>query len=107
MLLPLNSLKGRALRLILLAIAMLTLTSCSRQNETFEGVVNWRFEVSAFYPNGDCSSSPYWFTRGRRRRARQTLDRAGQPEVCPYQVRWRSFFNWKARSLGWLFARSH
>jgi hypothetical protein len=32
---------------------------------TYEGIVEKRFEVSAFYPNNSCSKSPYWFKTDR------------------------------------------
>ena len=32
------------------------------RNRTYVGTVEWRFEVSAFYPNGNCAARPYWLS---------------------------------------------
>src|SRR5262249_25501373 len=33
----------------------------SRKNVTLTGTAQWSFEESAFFPNSDCSVTPYWW----------------------------------------------
>ena len=41
-------------------VASLIIWAKGEQNRTYDGTVEWRFEVSAFYRDGNCSASPYW-----------------------------------------------
>src|SRR5579859_7034970 len=47
---------------IALAIGLFTLWAKGERNQTYTGTVEWRFEVSAFYRNGNCAGRPYWLT---------------------------------------------
>ena len=41
-------------------IVGLLLWAKGERNQTFSGTVEWRFEVSAFHPNRDCTVPSYW-----------------------------------------------
>ena len=47
---------------IVLAVGLLALWAKGERNRTYTGTVEWRFEVSAFYPNGNCAARPYWLS---------------------------------------------
>jgi hypothetical protein len=46
---------------ILLAASLSILYARGRREVALEGIVQWSFEESAFYKDGDCSIRPWWF----------------------------------------------
>jgi hypothetical protein len=47
---------------ITIGLGGLAVWARGESGRTYTGIVEWRFEVSAFYPNGNCSAKPYWFS---------------------------------------------
>jgi hypothetical protein len=69
---------------VLVALALLLLyLAKGENNRIYEGRLEWRFEVSAFYPNENCSMHPYWFVKegAARDELHSRWEELGRPEV--------------------------
>jgi hypothetical protein len=49
------------LMLVLLIVVAGFFWCMGRKNVTLTGTAQWSFEESAFFPNSDCSVTPYWW----------------------------------------------
>jgi hypothetical protein len=57
--------KRRILNTILVGVAVCVIAvvfwARGRHDVILDGTLQWSFEESAFFPNGDCSSKPFWW----------------------------------------------
>lgn len=68
----------------------LVLWGMGRKDVDLSGTVQWGFEESAFFPNGDCSKTPFWWSDGPREFEKQLDTRwkeLGKPAALVVTVR--------------------
>lgn len=50
-----------AILAVAIASLFIALWARGRRNVVLEGTLQWGFEQSAFFPDGDCSKKPFWW----------------------------------------------
>lgn len=48
--------------IVVVCLLFLILWGRGRHNVLLEGTLQWGFEQSAFFPSGDCSTTPFWWS---------------------------------------------
>ena len=71
--------RPRLIRYGILAVVVIGLFLWAKgsKNRTYEGILKLGEEREAFYQNGDCSASPYWFEVQDRDLAHELMNRWG------------------------------
>ena len=52
--------------ILVVCLLSLILWARGRHNVLLEGTLQWGFEESAFFPDGDCSTTPFWWSANGR-----------------------------------------
>ena len=49
------------LAIVVVCLLVIVFLARGRHGVVLEGTLQWGFEESAFFPDGDCSNKPYWW----------------------------------------------